>query len=74
MLALGMPVLAAVLIQLATILDRVDGHVARVTRRPSAFGCYLDPVLDRVADGLIMIGAGIYVAARAQRRQRSRSV
>ncbi len=44
------------------VLDRVDGHVARTTKRPSAFGWDLDPVLDRVADGLIMIGAGMYLA------------
>jgi phosphoglycolate phosphatase-like HAD superfamily hydrolase len=57
-----MPVVAAVLIQLAIALDRVDGHVARVTERPSAFGCFLDPVLDRASDGLVMIGAGLYLA------------
>jgi phosphoglycolate phosphatase-like HAD superfamily hydrolase/phosphatidylglycerophosphate synthase len=62
-LALGSPVIAAVLIPVAVVLDRTDGHIARVTERPSAFGSYLDPVLDRTSDGLLLLGAGIYLAS-----------
>ena len=64
--ALGMPVVAGILIPVAAVLDRTDGHVARVTERPSAFGSFLDPVLDRASDGLVIIGAGIYLASDAR--------
>ena len=40
--ALGLPLVAAILIQVAAVLDRSDGHIARVTERPSAFGSFLD--------------------------------
>jgi phosphoglycolate phosphatase-like HAD superfamily hydrolase/phosphatidylglycerophosphate synthase/GTP:adenosylcobinamide-phosphate guanylyltransferase len=61
-LAVGLPVVAGILIPLAAVLDRADGHIARVTERPSAFGSFLDPVLDRASDGLVIMAAGIYLA------------
>jgi phosphoglycolate phosphatase-like HAD superfamily hydrolase/phosphatidylglycerophosphate synthase len=60
--AVGLPVVAGVLILVAAVLDRCDGHVARVTERTSAFGSFLDPMLDRASDGLMIMGAGIYLA------------
>jgi phosphatidylglycerophosphate synthase len=35
--------------------DVLDGAVARVTQKESLFGGYLDAVLDRIVDGLIII-------------------
>ncbi len=56
------PLLAAALVTLASVLDGSDGEVARLTHRSSRFGGFFDAVLDRVADGLLFTGAAIYLA------------
>ena len=56
------PLLAAVLVTLASLLDGSDGEVARLTHRSSRFGGFFDAVLDRVGDGLVFTGAAIYLA------------
>ena len=56
------PLLAAVLITLASVLDGSDGEAARLTHRSSRFGGFFDAVLDRVADGLLFTGAAINLA------------
>jgi hypothetical protein len=43
-------VVAAVLLQLALIIDCMDGEVARFTRRYSAFGGWLDGIGDRIKE------------------------
>lgn len=43
------------------ILDGVDGQVARRTNRASAGGAFWDSVLDRYADGALLIGMIIFV-------------
>lgn len=43
-------VASAVLVQLALVVDCVDGEIARFTRRFSAFGAWLDGVGDRVKE------------------------
>ncbi|MBN2468639.1 MAG: CDP-alcohol phosphatidyltransferase family protein [Deltaproteobacteria bacterium] len=53
---------AAGLIALSSqILDGVDGQFARLTKRESPAGAYLDSVLDRYADGALMIGIFFYL-------------
>jgi len=42
--------LAGVLVQAASILDGVDGEVARLTGRTSRYGALLDATLDRIVD------------------------
>ena len=56
------PVLAAVLVMAASVLDGSDGEVARLAHRSSRFGSFFDAVLDRAADGLLFTGAAIYLA------------
>ncbi len=41
---------AGVLVQLASILDGVDGEIARLLNRKSGFGAYLDATTDRIVD------------------------
>lgn len=48
--------LAGVIAQLSSILDGCDGEVARLKFKFSAFGEWLDKVLDRYSDGLIILG------------------
>ena len=54
-------VLGGVLVQLASILDGVDGEIARASLRSSPFGGFLDSVLDRAADAAVL--AALAVAA-----------
>ncbi|WP_168207301.1 CDP-alcohol phosphatidyltransferase family protein [Microlunatus elymi] len=46
-------VAAAVLLQLALVIDCMDGEVARFTRRFSAFGGWLDGIGDRIKEYLV---------------------
>ena len=64
--AVGAPLAAALLIALASVLDGSDGEVARLTYRSSPYGAFLDAVLDRAADGIVFIGAAIYLATDAE--------
>jgi choline kinase/phosphoglycolate phosphatase-like HAD superfamily hydrolase/phosphatidylglycerophosphate synthase len=60
--AVKAPIVAGLLVTLASVLDRSDGEVARLTFRSSAYGGFLDAVLDRAADGIMFTGAAIYLA------------
>lgn len=46
----------------AQILDGVDGQLARLTGRQSRGGAFWDSVLDRYADGAMVIGLTVYLA------------
>jgi hypothetical protein len=56
-------VAAAVLLQVAIVVDCVDGEVARFTRRFSALGAWLDAVGDRVKE-YALLAAVAWVAVR----------
>ena len=56
------PLIAAVLILAASVLDGSDGEIARLAHRSSRFGSFFDAVLDRASDGLLFAGAAIYLA------------
>ena len=60
----GWVLVAALAVQLASILDGADGEIARVAHRGSRFGAFLDPMLDRVVDGLVFSAAGLYLAVQ----------
>src|SRR3954470_17393989 len=60
----GWLLVAALAVQLASILDGADGEIARVAHRGSRFGAFLDPMLDRVVDGLVFSAAGLYLAVQ----------
>ena len=53
---LGYNILGGILAQLSSIADGVDGSLARLKGMTSAFGGFLDSVLDRYADALIVLG------------------
>lgn len=59
--ASGMLALGGALVQLSSILDGVDGELARARRMTSPRGAFLDTVLDRYAD-LIILAAVAYAA------------
>ncbi|MCD6530028.1 CDP-alcohol phosphatidyltransferase family protein [Candidatus Bathyarchaeota archaeon] len=53
---LNQPILGGLLAQFASILDGVDGDLAVITGRTSAFGGFLDSILDRYCDLSIILG------------------
>lgn len=59
-LANGAAVLGAVLVQLASIVDGIDGEIARLRFRSSRRGALLDGVLDRLADAAIIGGLAVW--------------
>lgn len=47
---------ALVLFIISALMDAIDGGVARVTGTVSNLGAYLDGMMDRVVEGLLLIG------------------
>ena len=52
----GQNIVAGLLVQLSSIADGVDGSLARLKGMSSTFGGFLDSVLDRYADALVVLG------------------
>lgn len=52
--ATGTTIAGALLLQVALVLDCVDGEIARSTRSFSAFGAWLDLVTDRVKEAAVL--------------------
>ena len=52
-------IIIALLVQLSFILDCSDGQLARITRRKSKFGAWLDRLLDRVGEFTIFLVCGL---------------
>lgn len=57
---LGQPLVGGVAIQLASILDGSDGEIARLKKLESPFGGFLDALLDRYSDSLILFGMAYF--------------
>jgi len=57
---LGHNIVAGILVQLSSIVDGVDGGLARLKGMASEFGGFLDSVLDRYADILIVLGLTLW--------------
>lgn len=58
------PILGGILAQLCSILDGVDGDLAIITNRVTRFGGFLDSLLDRYGDSIILIGMTYYAYMR----------
>ena len=60
----GNPIAGGVMVQLASIVDGVDGELARVKGMSSRAGAFLDAILDRFVD-IAVVSALTITAARA---------
>ncbi len=49
-------ILAGILVQISSIIDGVDGELARALNMASKFGAFFDAILDRIADITIIFG------------------
>jgi len=56
----GLNIVGGLLVQLSSIVDGVDGSLARLKGMTSTFGGFLDSVLDRYADILIVLGLTLW--------------
>jgi len=61
MFILKYPIIAGILIQASSILDGVDGELARARNMQSKFGGFFDAILDRVVDIAAITSLSIYV-------------
>jgi len=52
----GQLILAFISFLFAFFLDLVDGAVARITKKESKKGAYLDTICDRYVEGIVMLG------------------
>ena len=59
-LARGHLVVAALLVQLKTVLDNADGQLARLTGRITVFGRYLDAECDLLVNAALFVAVGWY--------------
>lgn len=58
---IGNHILAGIIIQTSSILDGVDGELARYYGSTSKFGAFLDSILDRLVNIVALLGAVIYL-------------
>ncbi|MEM0066800.1 MAG: CDP-alcohol phosphatidyltransferase family protein [Sulfolobales archaeon] len=56
---IGLPAIGGVVAEISSIVDGVDGELARAKKMESKFGSFLDSMLDRLADILIVASASI---------------
>jgi len=56
------PLLAGGLLVLASACDMLDGAVARIGRKSTRFGAFLDSTIDRFSDFAVYAGLGAYYA------------
>ena len=61
---LGQNIIGGLLVQLSSIVDGIDGSLARLKGMTSEFGGFLDSVLDRYADILIVMGLTLWSLSR----------
>lgn len=57
-------IFSALLIQFASIVDGVDGEIARIRNQQTFFGAWLDRILDRIGEFIIYLS--IYLVMRNQ--------
>ena len=56
----GHNIIAGLLVQLSSVVDGIDGSLARLKGMTSEFGGFLDSILDRYADILIVMGLTLW--------------
>lgn len=67
--AAGWPLAAGLLVHMSSVLDGSDGEIARLKLQDSAFGDYLDAVLDRFGDSIMLLGATAYLVGSSSLQQ-----
>jgi CDP-diacylglycerol---glycerol-3-phosphate 3-phosphatidyltransferase len=66
--ATGWMLVATIIVAASTACDLLDGTMARLSRRTTSFGAFLDSVLDRVADAAVCTALIYWYVANSQSR------
>ena len=64
-LGLRMAILGAFLVHASSVLDGVDGEIARLQVRAGPGGAFLDGMLDRIADAAVIAGLAVWALQSA---------
>lgn len=56
---LGNQIVAGTIMAIGSLLDALDGALARATGKVSRFGGFLDSTLDRLSDGALLVGIAL---------------
>ena len=62
----GAPVAAGLIFLLGSLLDVLDGELARASNRVTPFGAVIDSLLDRISEGVLLIAIAWYFADRGE--------
>ncbi|HEX6231080.1 MAG TPA: NTP transferase domain-containing protein [Actinomycetota bacterium] len=62
-LGVGLGIVGGLLVHASSVLDGVDGEIARLKVRARPGGALLDGVLDRLADAAIVVGVAVWALA-----------
>lgn len=63
-LGFGHPIIAGVLLLLASAFDMVDGSIARATNTISKFGGFFDSTIDRYSEFVVYVGLLVWLNSR----------
>lgn len=61
--ALGVPIAGGLLAQAGSVIDGVDGDLARFAGRGTKFGSFFDAVVDRYSDALVLLGLTLWATS-----------
>ena len=61
LISFGNLIFGGILVKLASIIDGVDGELARLYGRETRFGGFIDSTLDRLSDFIILLGITVYL-------------
>ena len=64
LLAGGFFITGGILLTVASLLDLVDGSLARATKQSSRFGAFLDSTLDRYSESVTLLALAFYYAGQ----------
>jgi CDP-diacylglycerol--glycerol-3-phosphate 3-phosphatidyltransferase len=62
----GAPVAGGLIFLLGSLLDVLDGELARASNRVTPFGAVIDSLLDRISEGALLIAIAWYFADRGE--------
>ncbi|MEO6456985.1 MAG: CDP-alcohol phosphatidyltransferase family protein [Chloroflexia bacterium] len=60
LLATGHLVAGGIMVIVAGLFDMLDGALAKITNKMSAFGAFLDSVVDRYSEAVVLLGLFLY--------------
>ncbi len=69
LLATGHLLVGGILMLVAGVFDMLDGALARASGQATQFGAVLDSVLDRVSEGVVLLGLLIFYSPLAHRQE-----